>query len=244
MASDQDSLTVCAKAANVIVLLLTVYHRKFSIRKAPYLIAYAAYVSATINVRAAARRQSDSESGARLRTCLDLLKQNRDTNPGVDNAMTSLAKLMTQLGVVYPEPQVASETHKHTGYSSSSRYPSIVNESSPQPKDASFEASYVNARPSVEGSIMNPGISSDTEANFDGLFRGFAEAQPSAGQFDVSMLDQLTSSPHHDTAMPASFDLMAGDPFAYSLLDPADVDYSQLEGFDGGKIDFYAGITQ
>lgn len=226
------------------MLLLTVYHRTFSIRKAPYLIAYAAYVSATIHVRAAARRLSDFETNARLRTCLDLLKQNRETNPGVDNAMASLAKLMTQLGVVCPEPQVASETPKQTEYPSSSRCSSTTNKSSPQPKDASLEESYANARPSVEGSIMNPGGSSDAEANFDSLFQGFAEAQPSTGQFDVSMLNQLTSSTHHYTAMPANFDFTAGDPFGYSLLDPADVEYSQLEDFYGGKTGFYADTTQ
>ena len=224
VASDQDSFAICAKAANVIVLLLTVYHRTFSIRKAPYLIAYTAYVSATIHVRAAARRLSDSETNARLQTCLDLLKQNRETNPGVDNAMTSLAKLMTQLGVVCPEPQVVSEARKHIGYPSSSRYSSTTDVPSPQPTDASLEESYANARPSVEGSIINPDGSSDAEPNSDSLFQGLAEPQPSAGQFDVSMFNQLTSSPYYDTAMPANFDFTAGDPSGLFLLDPADID--------------------
>ena len=240
MASDQGYFGICANAANEIVLLLTVYNRTFSIRKAPYLLAFATYVSATIHVHAAARHLPDPEINARLRTCLDLLKQNRDTNPGVDNAIASLTKLMTQLGVVCPEPQIASETQEETGCPSSSLYQGTLNRLSPQPKDASREERYAKEGPSVEGSVVNQDGSSNAEAISDNLFENFAETQPTAGQFDTLMLDQLTPLQYRDTAIPASLDFTAGDPFGLSLLDPADVDYSQLENIGGGKMDFYS----
>jgi len=41
-----SSFAVCAQAATRTVLLLRVYEKTFSIRHAPYLIAYATYVAA------------------------------------------------------------------------------------------------------------------------------------------------------------------------------------------------------
>ena len=48
LADGPESFALCAAAATEIVHLLVAYDRTFSIRKAPYLIAYATYVSATI----------------------------------------------------------------------------------------------------------------------------------------------------------------------------------------------------
>ena len=95
-----ESFIICSKAAKQIVLMLMAYNRTFSISKAPYLIAYATYVSATIHVRDAARRPTSPETLIYLRTCLSLMDQNQVTNPGIEKAKMSLADLMSRLGVV------------------------------------------------------------------------------------------------------------------------------------------------
>lgn len=75
-----NSFVVCAQAATRIVQLLRTYEKTFSIRHAPYLIAYATYVSATIHVRIAAQLGPGSEAYTCLRTCLNVFMKNQETN--------------------------------------------------------------------------------------------------------------------------------------------------------------------
>lgn len=104
-----DSLMKCASAASDICSLLRAYDRAFSIRHAPYLISYATYVAATILVRIAAKRHSDSSVYRNLATCLAVFKENQETNFAVQKASMVIRNLMNRLGVVIdPAPLAAS----------------------------------------------------------------------------------------------------------------------------------------
>lgn len=75
-----NSFSACSQAATKIVQLLRVYQKTFSIRHAPYLIAYATYVASTIHVRIAAQLGPGSEAYNSLRTCCSVFAKNQDTN--------------------------------------------------------------------------------------------------------------------------------------------------------------------
>ncbi|PVH83883.1 hypothetical protein DL98DRAFT_547184 [Cadophora sp. DSE1049] len=94
-----DSFVVCAQAATRIVHLLRVYERTFSIRHAPYLIAYATYVSATIHVRIAAQLGPGSDSYSCLRTCLSVFVKNQETNWAARRAQSVIVNLMKKMRI-------------------------------------------------------------------------------------------------------------------------------------------------
>lgn len=94
-----SSFITCASAADRIVSLLRSYHQAFSVRRAPYLISYACYVAATIHVRIAAKRSTDSEAYSSLETCLAVFRENQETNWAVKRAHTIVQGLMKRLGV-------------------------------------------------------------------------------------------------------------------------------------------------
>ncbi len=98
-----NSLLTCATAATQIVRLLRVYDKAFSVRRAPYLISYATYVSATIHVRIAAKRSSSSEAHKSLNTCLAVLRLNQETNWAARRAKNIVEGLMTRLKVELPD---------------------------------------------------------------------------------------------------------------------------------------------
>lgn len=98
-----NSLLTCATAATQIVRLLRVYDKAFSVRRAPYLISYATYVSATIHVRIAAKRSSESEAHKSLATCLAVLRLNQETNWAARRAKVIVEGLMGVLNVEIPE---------------------------------------------------------------------------------------------------------------------------------------------
>jgi len=94
-----NSLLTCVTAATKIVNLLKAYHQAFSIQRAPYLISYATYVSATIHVRIAAQRGPSSEAHKCLATCLTVLQLNQGTNSAAERANTIVEGLMKKLNV-------------------------------------------------------------------------------------------------------------------------------------------------
>ncbi|KZL68461.1 fungal specific transcription factor domain-containing protein [Colletotrichum incanum] len=94
-----NSFITCASAADSIVGILRAYDRVFSVRHAPYLISYATYVAATIHVRIAAKRSTESEARERLETCMSVFRENQETNWAVRRAKTIVEGLMTRLGV-------------------------------------------------------------------------------------------------------------------------------------------------
>lgn len=99
----RSSFLECATAATQLVRILQAYDKVFSIRRAPYLISYATYVSATIHVRIAARQGPGSEAHASLATCLAVFEENQETNWAVRRANLVIRNLMRRLGVVLPQ---------------------------------------------------------------------------------------------------------------------------------------------
>ena len=94
-----NSLLICATAATQIVRLLRAYHAAYSVRRAPYLISYATYVSATIHVRIASKRSSSSDAHRSLSTCIAVLSINQETNWAARRAKTIVESLIKRLGV-------------------------------------------------------------------------------------------------------------------------------------------------
>lgn len=99
-----NSLLVCANAATAIVQILRLYHQAFSVRRAPYLIAYATYVSATIHIRIAAKRSSGSDAQKSLATCLEVFSLNQGTNWAATRAKNIVESLAKKLDIDLPEP--------------------------------------------------------------------------------------------------------------------------------------------
>lgn len=94
-----NSFLVCATAAKMIVKILRAYDAAFSIQRAPYLISYATYVSATIHVRIAAQRDPGSEAHDCLAMCLSVFKKNQETNWAVRRANHIIQNLMKRMHV-------------------------------------------------------------------------------------------------------------------------------------------------
>lgn len=103
-----NSFLVCATAAKEIVRILRAYDSAFSIQRAPYLISYATYVSATIHVRIAAQRAPGSEAHICLATCLDVFKKNQETNWAVRRANGIIHNLMKRMNVSITESDINS----------------------------------------------------------------------------------------------------------------------------------------
>lgn len=102
-----NSFMACATSADDIVKLLRVYHKAFSVRRAPYLISYATYVAATIHARIAARRGPRSPAHRNLETCLAVFRENQETNWAVRRANAIVQNLMKRMGVATLNPNDA-----------------------------------------------------------------------------------------------------------------------------------------
>jgi hypothetical protein len=98
-----NSLLVCANAATAITQVLRIYHQAFSVRRAPYLIAYATYVSSTIHVRIAAKRTPGSDAHKSLATCLAVFRVNQETNWAARRARNIVESLARKLNVQLPD---------------------------------------------------------------------------------------------------------------------------------------------
>jgi hypothetical protein len=65
-----------------------------------FIKSYTVYVAATIHVRIAAQRGTRCEAARLLETCLQALKENSATNPGVEKMYGVICKVMNRLNVV------------------------------------------------------------------------------------------------------------------------------------------------
>ena len=220
-----ESLALCAAAATEIVHLLVAYDRTFSIRKAPYLIAYATYVSATIHVRIAARQLPTPDTNPYLRTCLDLLNQNRDTNPGVDNAKASLMGFMDRMGVVCQEDQVSLGRQSESNLS---RYSSTGNSAnSPFMQLSSEQGS--DSRMKFNNAII-------PDLNSDRIPPNFINEQLSRSPSSTSLNSRRVS------ALPTNHDIQPVDKYDISLFDPIGMDYNKLGVGGGAQHENYSGF--
>ena len=90
-------LDKCTKAAVRISLIIQCYCVAFTVRRAPYFIAYSAYVATTILIRVAAYHPAGSVFHARLEVCLRLLEEGKKVNAGVRKAYSVVTRLRTAL---------------------------------------------------------------------------------------------------------------------------------------------------
>ncbi|KAH7379080.1 fungal-specific transcription factor domain-containing protein [Cadophora sp. MPI-SDFR-AT-0126] len=102
-ASDSPmSLLRCTIAARAITLTVRKFHASYSLRGAPYLIAYALYVACTIHVRNAAMFEQMTGQGEHctlLSSSLYLLEQIGVPNPGVSRPTAIIRRLMATKGI-------------------------------------------------------------------------------------------------------------------------------------------------
>ena len=226
-----ESLALCAAAATEIVHLLVAYDGTFSIRKAPYLIAYATYVSATIHVRIAARQLPTTDTSPYLRTCLDLLNQNSDTNPGVDNAKASLMGFMDRMGVVCQEDQGSLGSQSE---GTLSRYPSTGN-------SANFPSMPLSSE-QVSDSRMESNNAIFPDLNSDRIPPNFINEQLSRSSSSTSLSGRTVSAPYRQTALPTNHDIQPVDEYDISLYDPVGMDLSQAGVGGGAPHQSYSGF--
>ena len=235
-----ESFDVCANAANEIVSILVAYNRTFSIRKAPYLIAYATYVSATIHIRCAARRTSITDNLDGLTTCLELLDLNQDTNSGVCNAKASLKNLRDRLGVIYLGDQNPSEPRSGSAQLPFDQYTGGASSPPSFPFGSSSSMGmFSNSRAPSGGSRYDSGSNFET----DGFLRGFAGSQLSTRHSSSSNSQELGSIPYHVASnMEPDFEMSPPSAFETALLDPIGVEYGQSSMGIGGASGMYAAI--
>lgn len=87
-------LEECISAAIRISYIVHCYCAAFTVRRAPYFIAYSAFVAATILIRVAALPQvGASRCRERLKVCLSLLQQSERTNSGAKRANAVVRRL-------------------------------------------------------------------------------------------------------------------------------------------------------
>jgi hypothetical protein len=92
----------CTVAARDITIMVSSYCRTYTLRGAPYLTSYAAYVSCTIHVRNAAleRGNPDGEHSRLLMISLGALDKLSIPNPGVSKPAEIIRRLMVKHGIV------------------------------------------------------------------------------------------------------------------------------------------------
>ena len=159
-----SSFLTCATAATNITHILRVYDRTFSIGKAPYIMSYATYVSATIHVRIAAQRERGSEAHASLATCLKLLRANEATNWAVKKASVVIHDLMTRMGVSVSEEPAYRQSEIHGG-------PGLA--CTQQPNPAGNDTALTRSIDETEGD----GDKSRTNLDIDAIIQSFTREQ-------------------------------------------------------------------
>jgi hypothetical protein len=92
----------CTVAARNITTMVSSYCRAYTLRGAPYLTSYAAYVSCTIHVRNAAlkRGNPDDEHSRLLMISLGALDKLAVPNPGVSKPAEIIRRLMRKHGIL------------------------------------------------------------------------------------------------------------------------------------------------
>ena len=216
----RNSFAVCATAAQEIVGLLMAYNTTFSIRKAPYLISYATYVSATILVRIAAQKPSGSSAHLCLQVCLAVLNENQATNWVVSSAKLSLSNLMKRMGVVCRDDQDLSEIGKM-------QLPTISQNPSPGPQAVNQALSslqgdgYIEVQPNIQ--MADPVAAApdfDIDMILDSFGAGFmGETHPgnTAGHGHYPQLAHLPSAGYEELETSVNLEAV--------LLDPANTGY-------------------
>jgi hypothetical protein len=212
------SLVVCSNAATAIVQILRLYHEAFSVRRAPYLIAYTTYVSSTVLIRIAAKASPGSDAHRSLATCLEVFRINQETNWAARRAKTIVEGLARKLNIKLPE------TNEELLITRAQHPP-------PPPQVASHtEQRSVTAESNVEG--FSPSM------DIDAVIQSFAREQDQ-GQFGNSEFGMLNPQPVMPYQHPTPFTGVAPtDPHDTAWMDfPYD---DLLFGFNNPTLDNYS----
>ena len=204
-----------------------------------YLIAYATYVSATIHVRVAANQSPTPNAGPGLRTCLEFLSQNRETNPGVDNAKASLMALMNRLGVTCQDDQVSVGTRPDSTHQSMSRYPETDNPALVPLMQSPPEQSHSTSL----DERTNSSSSTTPNIDLDRILQSIAEGQLSTSPFSTSLSSRKVPVQHYHPEIPPSGDFHWANLYDTPLFDPVGIDHSQIGVGGGGQHENYPGLA-
>lgn len=98
-AAQDHCLALCLEAALKLTCLIQCYAAAFTVRRAPYFIAYSAFVAATILVRVLSRNMTDQMCRERLIFCLTYLRDSEKVNAGVSKANRVISKLIVRSGL-------------------------------------------------------------------------------------------------------------------------------------------------
>lgn len=79
--------------------ILVIYKQNLCFKTAPHHISYAAYAGASILIRIAAQKSSDSQAHSALRLCMDVLSIQQAYSHGSRRMMEILLRMMNRLGV-------------------------------------------------------------------------------------------------------------------------------------------------
>ncbi|KAJ4007327.1 hypothetical protein NW766_010011 [Fusarium irregulare] len=93
------ALKDCVAAALDIHDILVIYKQNLCFKTAPHHISYAAYAGASILIRIAAQKSSDSQAHSALRLCMDVLSIQQAYSHGSRRMMEILLRMMNRLGV-------------------------------------------------------------------------------------------------------------------------------------------------
>ncbi|KAH8879376.1 DUF453-domain-containing protein [Thozetella sp. PMI_491] len=212
-----EAFASCAAAASRIVHLLMAYERAFSVARAPYLISYATYVSATIQVRIAAQRQPGSDAHLCLQTCLAVLETNQETNWAVRKATKVIRDLADRMNVaVQPGSLIATD----------SRAGELVGFRDRLPRTGAVAGSLWRGRPdallATPSSQEDPSVTS-REFDMNAIIQSFMQEQSDlasrnnptgqyVGAFPTSFSPGIASVPRQvDPWQSASDPLLTGD---------------------------------
>ncbi|KAL0942781.1 C6 transcription factor (fungal specific transcription factor) [Colletotrichum truncatum] len=168
-----NSFITCATAADNIVDVLRVYDQVFSVRHAPYLISYATYVAATIHVRIAAKRSTESGARECLETCLSVFRENQETNWAVRRAKAIVEGLMSRLGVKFAERDSNIATNNNPTSNTIETGLDLGERSRPERRQAATHLVGSNSNPSLpENESPSMGWS-----DIDGIIQTFVRGQ-------------------------------------------------------------------
>jgi hypothetical protein len=225
-----NSLLVCANAATAIVQVLRLYHNVFSLRRAPYLMAYATYVSATIHIRIAAKRSSNSDAHKSLATCLEVFRVNQETNWAARRASAIVERLARKLAIELPDTSGALS----------------MNYAEPQPTTdiaatPARPAEVVDNKTQNDSAWLTQGFSPTTDV--DAIIQSFARDQdPNQQQFAQGMIpnsgmqmgpyDQTLTFPQDAGGIGGGW-MPTADDFSFDDL---------LFGFNNSTMDQFGGV--
>jgi hypothetical protein len=99
-----QSFQKCATAAIRLAYIVNTYSHAFTIRRAPYFIAYSAYVATTILIRLSSYQKDRSVPHQCLHACLIVMDEAEKINAGVKRAMFVVSRLLFAVARRGPNP--------------------------------------------------------------------------------------------------------------------------------------------